>query len=355
MVGARPQFVKCAPLSKELRKFHHEIIIHTGQHYDYEMSKIFFDELNIPKPDYNLNIGSGTQGHQTGNMLSAIEDILVKEEPNLVVVFGDTNSTLAGAIAAVKVGIPIVHIEAGLRSFNRAMPEEVNRVLTDHVSDILFAPTKGAVASLGDEGIRKGVSRVGDITVDALDIAKKIAISKSGLVSQLGLAKREYHVLTIHRAGSTDNPAKIGSVLSAVHKATIPVVFPVHPRTRKVLNELFSSTDPPSNLILIAPLSYAEMITLIMNARGVLTDSGGVQKESFLLGTRCTTLREETEWKETLVDGRNSLVGLDEGKIVKALHLPPLGSVPRYHPFGTVGVAKRMLRIINSYLGSKFP
>lgn len=347
IVGARPQFIKCAPLSREIRRHHEEIIIHTGQHYDYEMSKVFFDELDIPKPDYNLNIGSGSQGHQTGAMLAAIEDVLVKEGPQMVVVFGDTNSTIAGALAASKLGIPIAHVEAGLRSYDRSMPEEINRVLTDHVSNLLFAPTESAVTNLENEGIRGGVHQVGDIMVDSLNSVKEVALSRSTILERLGMEKHAYFVLTMHRAGNTDDPAKLKKVLSAIRRAGVPTVFPVHPRTRK----LFETIDAalPSNLLPIEPLGYVDMIALIANARGVLTDSGGMQKESFILGTRCATLRENTEWIETFIEGRNRLVGLDEEKIVEALAEPAIESAPRAEPFGSIGVSGRIVKIIESY------
>lgn len=346
IVGARPQFIKCAPLSKELRRNHDEIIIHTGQHYDYEMSKVFFDELDIPKPDYNLNVGSGSQGHQTGAMLAAIEDVLLKEEPQMVVVFGDTNSTIAGALAASKLGIPIAHVEAGLRSYDRSMPEEINRVLTDHVSSLLFAPTGGAVANLEKEGIRQGVHQVGDIMVDSLNSVTEVARSRSNILERFGIEKHAYFVLTMHRAGNTDDPAKLGKVLNAIRRVGIPTIFPVHPRTRRVLENI--DAELPSSLVPVEPLGYVDMIALIANARGVLTDSGGIQKESFILGTRCITMRENTEWTETLAEGRNRLVGLDEEEIVKAMKLPALDAAPRTCPFGQVGASRRIADVIGS-------
>lgn len=349
IVGARPQFIKCAPLSKELRRNHDEIIVHTGQHYDYEMSKVFFDELEIPTPDYNLNIGSGSHGSQTGAMLTAIEDVLIKEEPQMVVVFGDTNSTLAGALAASKLGIPIAHVEAGLRSYDRSMPEEINRVLTDHVSNLLFAPTESSVQNLSYEGICDGVHMVGDVMVDSLSTVKENALSNSDVVSRFGLERRSYFVLTLHRAGNTDDPAKVGRVIRAIGRSGTTVVFPIHPRTRKILEAKFSRGELPRNLVLIDPLGYVDMIALISSARGVLTDSGGIQKECFILGTRCFTLRENTEWVETLVQERNQLIGLDEELIVEALSSPALDDAPIASPFGSVGVSARMVCAIDLY------
>lgn len=349
IVGARPQFIKCAPLSREIRKGHEEVIIHTGQHYDYEMSKVFFDELEIPEPDYNLSVGSGSHGHQTGAMLAAIEDVLLKEEPQMVVVFGDTNSTLAGALAASKLGIPIAHVEAGLRSFDRSMPEEINRVLADHLSRLLFAPTESSVRNLSGEGILDGVHMVGDVMVDSLSTVKEVALSKSAVVSRFGLERRSYFVLTLHRAGNTDDSAKVGRVIRAVRRSGAPVVFPAHPRTRKILETKFSKDELPGNLVLTNPLGYVDMIALISNARGVLTDSGGIQKESFILGTRCFTLRENTEWAETLTEGRNRLIGLDEEQMVEAMSSPALDAAPQVRTFGSVGVSARVVHAIDLY------
>ena len=345
IVGARPQFIKCAPLSKELRRNHDEVIVHTGQHYDYEMSKVFFDELDIPTPDYNLNVGSGSQGRQTGAMLAAIEDVLLKEEPQMVVVFGDTNSTIAGALAASKLGIPIAHVEAGLRSYDRSMPEEINRVLTDHISNLLFAPTDGAVTNLGKEGICNGVHQVGDIMVDSLNSVKDVARTRSTVLERLGVESHGYFVLTMHRAGNTDDSVKLGRVLNAIRRAGLPTIFPVHPRTRKLLE----AVEIPSNLMVIEPLGYVDMIALIDNARCVLTDSGGMQKESFILGTRCATLRENTEWPETFIEGRNRLVGLDEEKIAEALVEPAIENAPKVDPFGSVGVSARIVQVVGEF------
>lgn len=347
IVGARPQFIKCAPLSRELRKEHNEILVHTGQHYDYVMSKCFFDELEIPVPDYNLGIGSGSHGKQTGAMLAELERILERERPEAVVVYGDTNSTLAGALAASKMGISIAHVEAGLRSFDRTMPEEINRVLTDHVSDLLFVPTRAGAQNLRDEGITRGVHRAGDVMVDALNDARK-SCSASEVLGTLGLEKLEYLVLTLHRAGNTGDPSKVVSVLKTAAKAKMPVVFPIHPRTRKLLAESGSMGRLPSNIMIIDPLGYVEMIALVSSARTLLTDSGGLQKESFILGTRCLTLRENTEWTETLVDGRNMLVGLNEGKIEEGISLPPLKRAPRVRPFGSIGASSRIAKAIGS-------
>jgi len=307
IVGARPQFIKCAPLSRELRKVHHEILVHTGQHYDHDMSDIFFEELNIPKPDYNLGIGSGSHGEQTGKMLTEIEKVLLKEKPDLVLVYGDTNSTLAGALAAVKLHIRVAHVEAGLRSFDRNMPEEINRVLTDHISDILFCPTQTAVDNLSKEGITQGVHLVGDVMLDALEYNKTVAEKKSKILEVLGLKKDKYLVITIHRPSNTDSRENLNNIIKALREIGEAVVFPVHPRTKKFLQEY--GLDFPANVRLMDPLGYLDMLKLMAGARKILTDSGGIQKEAYMLGVPCVTLRENTEWVETLEGGWNVLVG----------------------------------------------
>jgi UDP-N-acetylglucosamine 2-epimerase (non-hydrolysing) len=278
-----------------------------------------------------------------------MEDVLVKERPQLVIVFGDTNSTLAGALAASKLDIPVAHVEAGVRSFDRSMPEEINRVLADHVSSLLFVPTTRAVNNLKEEGIRKGVHHIGDVMVDSLHSVRKVARSRSTILNDLGLERKAYHVLTVHRAGNTDDPAKLGTIMRALGRAKVPVVFPVHPRTFKVMKGGGLDRSLPDNVVITDPVGYLDMVALMANARGVVTDSGGMQKESFILGTRCITIRENTEWPETFVEGRNRLVGLDENRIVKALMLPALKGAPRVRPFGSVGASQRIIRIINSH------
>jgi UDP-GlcNAc3NAcA epimerase len=353
IVGARPQFIKCAPLSKELRQDHDEILIHTGQHYDYEMSRVFFEELDIPEPSYNLGVGSGSQGLQTGKILIALEEVLLKEKPDLTLVFGDTNSTLAGALAAAKIGIPVAHIEAGLRSFDRSMPEETNRVLTDHLSELLFAPTRTAVLNLRAEGISKGVHRSGDVMVDSLEAAKRIALRRSNVMERLGIKAGMYSVMTVHRASSTESPESMKEIIAAIGKGGQRTIFPIHPRTRKVLQEAGMMSRLPGNLTIIEPLGYLDMLMLMANARMIITDSGGMQKEAFIVGVRCVTLRENTEWNETLVDGRNRLVGRDGKMIAEALALPPLRGAPRVHPFGMPGAAGRIVRALDSWYERK--
>ena len=319
VVGARPQFIKCAPVSRELRKEHEEILVHTGQHYDPEMSDIFFDELAIPHPDYNLGVGSGSHGKQTGEILRRVEDVLLKEKPDLVLVYGDTNSTLAGALAAAKLHIPVAHVEAGLRSFDRTMPEEINRVVTDHIADLLFCPTQTSVDNLAAEGITGGVHLVGDVMADALAYNREIAQRKSRILETLGLAGKAYCVLTVHWAGNTDNRENLTSIIRAVGEAGVPIVFPVHPRTRKYLQEYGLLLSLPENICLIEPLGYLDMIRLMESAQKILTDSGGMQKEAYMLGVPCITLRENTEWVETVEAGWNVLVGADRDKILNAI------------------------------------
>jgi UDP-N-acetylglucosamine 2-epimerase (non-hydrolysing) len=316
IVGARPQFIKCAPLSRELRKEHQEILVHTGQHYDPEMSDIFFKELDIPLPDYDLDVGSGTHGHQTGDMLEKIENVLIREKPDIVIVFGDTNSTLAGALAAVKLHIPVAHVEAGLRSFDRRMPEEINRVLTDHIADFLFCPTQTAVDNLEKEGITKGVYLVGDVMVDALEYNRGIADEKSRIIERFDLKDRNYLVLTVHRPSNTDSWENMENIISAIGESGITTVFPVHPRTRKYLVEYGLWDAVPPNIIFTEPLGYLDMLRLMGHAGKILTDSGGMQKEAYILGVPCITLRDTTEWVETLNGGWNVLVGSEKEKIL---------------------------------------
>jgi UDP-N-acetylglucosamine 2-epimerase len=314
IVGARPQFIKVKPLIDELKKEKcKHILIHTGQHYDYEMSKIFFDELDIPKPDYNLEIGSHSHGKQTGLMLEKIEEILIKEKPHIVIVYGDTNSTLAGALAAGKLNIPVAHVEAGLRSYRLDMPEEINRVLTDHISKFLFCPTKTAINNLRKEGITKGVFWVGDVMYDIFKL--KIKNLSLKILSKLNLKPKKYFLLTIHRQENTDNLKNLKAIISALVTTKEKIVFPIHPRTEKALTKIKGLNFP--NFLFINPVSYLDMLELEKNAKKILTDSGGVQKEAYWLKVPCITLRNETEWVETLQRGWNLLAGTDKVKIAK--------------------------------------
>lgn len=314
VVGARPQFIKCAPVSRELRKEHEEVLVHTGQHYDREMSDLFFEELKIPRPDYNLGIGSGPHGRQTGAMLAGIEEVILAEEPDCVLVYGDTNSTLAGALAAAKLHVPVAHVEAGLRSFDRRMPEEINRVLTDHCSDLLLCPTETAVENLQREGITAGVHLTGDVMVDALLQHAEVARA-SPVLADLGLD--QYRLATVHRAENTDDPARLAAIMRALGDLG-DVVLPCHPRTEKMLKNAGLYEEAKRRIGLIPPVGYLEMLALESGAKTILTDSGGVQKEAYVLGVPCITMRETTEWVETVEDGWNVLVGSDYDAIVRA-------------------------------------
>jgi UDP-GlcNAc3NAcA epimerase len=310
IVGARPQFIKAFALSRALKDDpdFEEILVHTGQHFDDNMSAVFFSELEIPPPRYHFSIEPAAQGAVTGQMLKAIESVLLKERPAAAIVYGDTNSTLAGALAASKLQIPVVHIEAGLRSFNRAMPEEINRVVADHVSQILFCPTRTAVANLAREGITRNVHLVGDLMYDATEIATPIAERSSKVLEAHNLTAGAYGVATIHRAGNTDDPNALGRVLDFVgaEARKQPIVFPVHPRTVAAMKK--AGLDPNRDGIrVIAPVGYLDMCKLLHHAAVVLTDSGGVQKEAYFHRVPCVTLRDETEWTETVENGWNRL------------------------------------------------
>ena len=317
IVGARPQFIKAAIVSRALRVVAREVLVHTGQHYDEGMSAVFFEQLDIPAPDYNLGVGSSSHGAQTGRMLEQVEAVLEKEQPDRVLVFGDTNSTLAGALAAAKLKIPVAHVEAGLRSFNRAMPEEVNRVLTDHLSDLLFCPSQTAVNNLAREGITAGVHLVGDVMAEALRFGVERARERSTVLKRLGLASKGYLLVTIHRAENTGNRERLQSILAGLSEIRETIVFPVHPRTQAALEEL--AWTPPPHIRLISPMGYLDMCALESNARVILTDSGGVQKEAYWLGVPCITLRDETEWIETVETGWNRLAGAEAQRIVAAI------------------------------------
>lgn len=319
IVGARPQFIKCAPLSRKIRTKHTEILVHTGQHYDANMSEVFFNELNIPEPEYNLDIGSGYHGEQTGKMLSKIEQVLFIEKPDFVLVYGDTNSTIAGALAASKLHIKVAHVEAGLRSFDRSMPEEVNRVLTDHISNFLFCPTQTAIANLRMEGVTDGVYDVGDVMMDAVLYNKTLAEKKSTILEDLQVTPKHFLLATVHRPSNTDSLENLSSIVEALCNTKEDVVFPIHPRTEKYLKHYGLWERLNQNLIVSPPIGYLDMLKLIGNARKVLTDSGGVQKESYMLGVPCITMRENTEWIETIESGWNMLVGANYEKITDAI------------------------------------
>lgn len=322
-IGARPQFIKAAAVEhafRDARSDHpnlHTVLVHTGQHYDYGMSRVFFEELDLPEPNYDLGIGSGSHGVQTGRMLEALEAVVTREAPDCVLVYGDTNSTLAGALVASKLHIPVAHVEAGLRSFNRRMPEEINRVVTDHLSAWLFCPTTTAVQNLKREGIERGVSNVGDVMYELVTRYAPTARLPASW-AELGITAGHYALATVHRAENTDDATRLRGILSAFADLSrdIPVVVPLHPRTRKILSTTGFSVD--GHLHIVDPLSYGAMVAAEHRASLILTDSGGVQKEAFWLGVPCVTLRDETEWIETLEHGRNRITGADAGRILDA-------------------------------------
>ena len=292
IVGARPQFIKLAPLSSSLSRLHEEIIVHTGQHYDYAMSEKIFIDLEIKKPDIHLGIGSGSQAAQTGEMMIKLEAAMIEKKPKIVIIFGDTNSTLAGAIAASKLNIPIVHIEAGLRSYNKSMPEEVNRIVSDHVSKYLFAPTRTAVSILEGEGLGNITYFTGDIMVDTMESAIQIALKKSRITGDLKLNDKEFNLLTLHRNYNVDSNDTLQHLLTQLGALGEKIIFPVHPRTKKMLLE--SSFAMPSNIVVIEPQGYLDFIRLEYSAKRIITDSGGIQKEAYILRKPCITLRTET-------------------------------------------------------------
>lgn len=321
IVGARPQFVKAAPISRALRAAgHEEFLLHTGQHYDTNLSAVFFEELEIPPPNVNLGVGSGHHGAQTAAMLAGIEKMLLAETPDRVLVYGDTNSTLAGALAAAKLHIPVAHVEAGLRSFNRLMPEELNRMIADHLSDILLCPSQTAVDNLKSEGVTHGVHLVGDVMYDAVLMFAQLARERSTIFKELEIEPGKYLLATVHRAENTDDIGRLGNILTAFAQLGETIIFPIHPRTRKAIADSGDGELQLSNNVrLIAPVGYLDMLMLEQNARMILTDSGGIQKEAYWLGVPCVTLRDETEWGETVAAGWNVLAGASAARIVEAV------------------------------------
>src|SRR6266566_4354962 len=348
VVGARPQFIKAAPVSREIRQHHEEILIHTGQHYDENMSDVFFEILDIPRPNYNLGVGSGSHGRQTADMMRGLEEVLEKESPNLLLVYGDTNSTLAGALVAAKMGIPLGHVEAGLRSFNRQMPEEVNRVVADHLSSLLFAPTETAVDNLTREGITRGVHMVGDVMYDVALQSAQAARSRD-ILSRLGLTRGGYLLVTLHRPQNVDDQESLSAIVEALVHAGRPVVFPVHPRTRKNLVAFDLWDRLQAKVKAIEPVDYLDFIALLMGSSKVVTDSGGVQKEAYFFGVPCVTLRDETEWIETLEDGWNALVGTETNEILHAIEkFNPEGTKSK--SFGDGHAAEKIARILDKFV-----
>jgi UDP-N-acetylglucosamine 2-epimerase len=348
VVGARPQFIKAAPVSRALQAAGlDEFLVHTGQHYDANMSQIFFDELGIPRPDLNLGVGSGTHGRQTAEMLIGLEEVMMAERPDWVLVYGDTNSTIAAALAAVKLHIPLAHVEAGLRSFNRTMPEEHNRVLTDHASDMLFCPTQTAVDNLANEGVTRGVHLTGDVMYDAALMFAQKARSQSHVLERLELMPKNYLLATIHRPHNTDFPDRLTGILEAFASLEEQVILPIHPRTRKKIADLGLNVDELAarGVRITAPVGYLDMLMLEQNARMILTDSGGIQKEAYFFRVPCVTLRNDTEWWETLDAGWNVLVGWNTDKLLEAVRtLSPAGTPPPI--FGDGRAAEKIAELL---------
>jgi len=353
VVGARPQFIKMAQVSKEIAKTHiEEIVVHTGQHYDYEMNEIFFEQLNIPEPHYYLGVGSGSHGYQTGEMLKKIEEVLFEQKPDMVLVYGDTNSTMAGALAAAKLHIKIGHIESGLRSFDKRMPEEINRILTDHVSDLLFTSTETAVKNLYNEGLKNGVHLTGDVMYDSLLDNLKIAEIKSEILEDLGIRPKEYLLATVHRAGNIEKE-KLENIINAFIESGEQIVFPTHPGTVKNLKDyrFYSRLQDCGKVLLIKPVGYLDILILEKNAKKILTDSGGIQKEAYFLKVPCITLRDKTEWVETVNDGWNVLCGSDREKILWSIRdfNPKLESYAS--KFGDGNASKKIVEIVGKAIG----
>lgn len=344
VVGARPQFIKAAAVSNIIRNEHEEILVHTGQHYDENMSKIFFEELKIPRPNYNLGVGSGGHGTQTGAMLMQLEDLYMKEKPDMVLVYGDTNSTFAGALCASKLLIPVAHIEAGLRSFNMNMPEEQNRILTDHISKYLFVPTTSAVKNLSREGITNGVHNVGDVMYDATLNFTEISKEKSKIMEKLNLSQEEFILTTIHRAENTNDINRLRNIIEALNESGQKIILPLHPRTKKYMDDY--GLNFSDNIKIIEPVGYLDMISLEMHCKKIVTDSGGVQKEAFFMNKPCITMRDETEWVETVENGWNIIVGTDKAKILDGI-VNFIPNKAQTNIFGDGHAAEKILEIIN--------
>ncbi|MCJ8502997.1 non-hydrolyzing UDP-N-acetylglucosamine 2-epimerase [Desulfatitalea alkaliphila] len=366
IVGARPQFIKAAPVSRAMAEHNdlrgnpliEDILVHTGQHYDHNMSQVFFDQLRIPHPNHHLGVGSGSHGAMTGAMLERIEAILINESPDFVLVYGDTNSTLAGALAAAKCNVPVSHVEAGLRSFNRRMPEEINRVMADHLANILFCPTQQAVDNLQAEGIvesvggagaafRRRVARVGDVMYDAFLFNRSLAAAQSSILGDHALAPKKFALATVHRQENTDDPVRLRGIfqaLNAIASPESPLVMPLHPRTQKALAACGIACGKNADLKILPPVSYLDMIALEANAGLILTDSGGVQKEAYFVRVPCITLRDETEWVETVQSGWNVLAGSDPDRILDGARAAGRGrDVDIYGDGDTAGAIVREL------------
>jgi UDP-N-acetylglucosamine 2-epimerase len=353
IIGNRPQFVKAAAVSRRLRESHDELIVHTGQHYDDELSRVFFDELGVPAPDRELGAGSGSNVAQTARILAALEPVLGELDPDLTLVYGDTNSTLAGALAAAQVGLPLGHVEAGMRSFDRSMPEELNRVLTDHASDLLLCSTETAMANLEREAARGAAHLVGDVMADVSLAFHDIAEERSRAIEELGLEPGGYLVVTAHRAGNVDDPERLRLLVELLEALPLRTVFPLHPRTEARLEAagLLDRLRQAQQTEVTPPLGYLDFLKLARHARAVLTDSGGVQKEAYLLAVPCVTLRDTTEWVETVDAGWNVLVDLDRERAVGALERRPPAERPEL--YGGGHAAERVVEVVSAYTAAR--
>ena len=355
VIGNRPQFGKAAAVSRRVReRGHEEHIVHTGQHYDDELSRVFFEELRIPDPDRQLGVGSASAAVQTARMLEALEPVLSDLRPDLVMVYGDTNSTLAGALAGAQAPLPVAHVEAGMRSFDRSMPEELNRVLTDHASELLLCSTETAVANLRSEGIESGVHLVGDVMADVALAMAPVARERSGALGEHRVEPGRYVLVTAHRAGNVDDPGRLRRLVDLLLAIPLPVVFPVHPRTRARLEATgeLERLEGSAQLRLTPPLGYLDVLALAAAARAVVTDSGGLQKEAYLLGVPCVTLRDTTEWVETVETGWNTLVDLDPEAAYAAVERPP-PSEPRPELYGGGHAGERICDVLDAYTGAR--
>jgi UDP-GlcNAc3NAcA epimerase len=350
VIGARPQFIKAALLSKEIRKYHKEILVHTGQHYNKELSAIFFDQLDIPLPDYNLGVGSGTHGYQTGNMIIEIEKVLLKEQPDFVIIYGDTNSTVSASLAAVKLHIPVGHVEAGLRNFDLNIPEEVNRLIADHISSFLFAPTQTAVDNLEKEGLADRTYLTGDVMYDVLLHNLEVSESQSKILESLNVVHKGYMLATIHRPDNTDDPIHLNSIFRAFENCGETVIVPLHPRTVKELSQNGITIDE-SRVKIVSPQGYLDFLKLLRHARKVITDSGGVQKEAYLLKIPCITIYDSTSWIETIRDGWNILARAEEKDIIEKIKTFNPSEVQGNY-FGDGHSCERIVEIMNHYFDS---
>jgi UDP-GlcNAc3NAcA epimerase len=337
VVGNRPQFVKAAAVSRLLRAEHDELLVHTGQHYDDELSAVFFEELEIPRPDLELGLGGGTNTTQTSRMLAALEPVLAEQRPDAVLVYGDTNTTLAGGLAAAQARVPVAHVEAGMRSFDRSMPEELNRVLTDHLADLLLCPTETAVANLEREQAAGRVELVGDVMADVSLLVQPRVRRSTATLERFGVEPGDYVVATAHRSGNVDDPERLRRLVALLLAVPGAVVLPLHPRTRARLEAAGLLDELADGVTLTPPLGYLEFTELLVHARAALTDSGGVQKEAYLAGVMCVTLRDTTEWVETLHTGWNTLVDLDETAALEALRRPAPKERPALYGGGEAG------------------